>query len=68
MRSMTNLANRSSEHDHLIYFAHLPQELFDTGPFDDVDIMPLVVYFDRYDKIRVRDELIEPGKREKEAR
>jgi hypothetical protein len=37
------------KHDDLINFSHLLQEIIDTGSFDHVDIVPVILDFDGHD-------------------
>lgn len=53
----TNFAQARSEDDDFEQLAHLLQELINAWPFDDIDVMPLPLNFDRYDVVALRNEL-----------
>lgn len=56
---VTNLAQARSEDDDFINFPHLFEEIVDAGTFEDMEVMPVILDFDRYNKVSIRDSLRE---------
>src|SRR5277367_6068890 len=53
----THLAETGSIQHDLVNLAHFLQEKVDSGPFKDVKVMPMVLYLDWDDKIRLLNSL-----------
>lgn len=49
----THLAETRSVHDHLVDFAHPPQELIDTRPLENMKVVPVVFDLDGDDEVRL---------------
>lgn len=54
---VTHLAETGSIHHDLVNLAHFLQEKVYSGPLKDVKVMPMVLYLDWDDKIRLLDSL-----------
>ena len=51
MLALVYFAQTGSEDDNFVLLAHLLQEVIDARAFDDINIMPMILYFDRDDII-----------------
>ena len=57
MDNISDLAQTCRENDNLVELSHLFQEIVNTGPFQNVEVVPMIFDFHRDDEVGLLDRL-----------